>query len=60
MPSRWLRGSILGAPSLGSVLCFENHYPRFRGTPSGFFKCCPKGRPSVDLGLVYEIVLLNF
>ena len=40
-----------GAPSLGSVLCFENHYPRFRGAPSGFFKGCPKGRPSVDSGL---------
>ena len=30
---------------------FQNHYPRFRGAPSSFFKGCPKGRPSVDSGL---------
>ena len=30
---------------------FQNHYPRFRGAPSGFFKGCPQGRPSVDSGL---------
>ena len=29
---------------------FQNHYPRFRGAPSGFFKDCPQGRPSVDSG----------
>ena len=30
---------------------FQNHYPRFRGAPSSFFKGCPQGRPSVDSGL---------
>ena len=30
---------------------FQNHYPRFRGAPSAFFKGCPQGRPSVDSGL---------
>ena len=30
---------------------FQNHYPRFRGAPAGFFKGCPQGRPSVDSGL---------
>ena len=29
----------------------QNHYPRFRGAPAGFFKGCPQGRPSVDSGL---------
>ena len=29
---------------------FQNHYPRFRGAPAGFFKGCPQGRPSVDSG----------
>ena len=33
---------------------FQNHYPRFRGAPSGFFKGCPQGRPSVDSGLALE------
>ena len=23
-------------------LLFQNHYPRFRGAPSGFFKDCPQ------------------
>ena len=32
---------------LGGFL-FPNHYPKFRGAPSGFFKGCPQGRPSVD------------
>ena len=39
----WWR--LLGAPFLGSVFCLENHYPRFRGVPSGFFKGCPKALP---------------
>ena len=30
---------------------FQNHYPRFRGAPSGFLKGCPQGPPSVDTGL---------
>ncbi len=30
---------------------FQNHYPRFTGAPSSFFKGCPQGRPSVDSGL---------
>ena len=29
---------------------FQNHYPRFRGAPSSFFKGCPQSRPSVDSG----------
>ena len=29
----------------------QNHYPRFRGAPSGFFKDCPQSRLSVDSGL---------
>ena len=32
---------------------FQNHYPRFRGAPSAFFKGCPQGRPTVDSGLGY-------
>ena len=36
----------------GSVFCFQNHYPRFRGAPSGFFKdCLPQVALSVDSGL---------
>ena len=34
---------------------FQNHYPRFRGAPAGFFKGCPQGRPSVDSGLGGDI-----
>ena len=30
---------------------FQNHYPRFRGAPAGFFKGCPQGPPSADSGL---------
>ena len=30
---------------------FQNHSPRFRGAPSGFFKDCPQSRLSVDSGL---------
>ena len=30
---------------------FQNHYPRFTGAPSSFFKGCPQDRPSVDSGL---------
>ena len=30
---------------------FQNHYPRCRGAPDGFFKDCPQGSPSVDSGL---------
>ena len=29
---------------------FQNHYPRFRGAPSGCFKGCPHGPSSVDSG----------
>ena len=41
----------IGCSFSGTGLLFQNHYPRFRGAPSGFFKGCPKGRPSVDSGL---------
>ena len=41
---------LLGAPFLGPVFCLENHYLRFRGAPSGFFKDCPQSRLSVDSG----------
>ena len=30
---------------------FQNHYPRFRRAPSGFFKDRPQSRLSVDSGL---------
>ena len=45
------------AASIGCFLfpggfLFQNHYPRFRGAPSGFLKGCPQGCPSVDSGLV--------
>ena len=44
---------LLGAGTRTSLRCFcsNNHYPGFRGAPSGFFKGCPQGRPSVDSGL---------
>ena len=38
----------------------QNHYPRFRGAPSGFFKDCPQGRPSVDSGLAFFGVTRNW
>ena len=41
----------IGCSFSGVGFVFQNHYPRFRGAPSGFFKGCPKGRPSVDSGL---------
>ena len=40
---------LLGAPCFRRFL-FQNHYPRFRGAPSSFFKGCPQGRPSVASG----------
>ena len=40
---------LLGAPCFQAVFC-PNHYPRFRGAPSGFFKDCPQSRLSVDSG----------
>ena len=42
---------LLGAPSLGSVLCFENHYPRSTGAPSCRFASLTRRPPSVDSGL---------
>ena len=42
---------LLGAPSLGSVLCFENHYPRFWGAPFCFFRRSLTRARSVDWGL---------
>ena len=49
-------GFVLWAASVGCSLfpggfLFQNHYPRFRGAPSSFFKGCPQGRHSVDSGL---------
>ena len=38
----------IGCTLFPSAFLFQNHYPRFRGAPSG----CPQGRPSVDSGLV--------
>ena len=46
---RWQH--LLGAPCFPGGFLFQNHYPRFRGAPSAFFKGCPQGRPSVDSGL---------
>ena len=40
-----------GCSFSGAVFLLQNHYLRFRGAPSGFFKGCPQGRPSVDSGL---------
>ena len=42
---------LLGAPCFRAGFLFQNHYPRLRGAPSGFFNGCPQGRPSVDSGL---------
>ena len=46
-----VRQYLLGAPCFRAVFLFQNHYPRFRGAPSGFLKGCPQGPPSVDSGL---------
>ena len=40
----------IGCSSFPGGFLFQNHYPRFRGAPSGFLKGCPQGRPSVDSG----------
>ena len=42
---------LLGAPSLGSVLCFENHYPKFWGAPFCFFRRSLTRARSVYSGL---------
>ena len=41
---------LLGAPCFRDGFLFQNHSPRFRGAPSGFFKDCPQSRLSVDSG----------
>ena len=41
----------IGCSFSGTGFLFQNHYPRFTGAPSSFFKGCPQGRPSVDSGL---------
>ena len=41
---------LLGAPCFRGGFLFQNHYPRFTGAPSSFFKGWPQGRPSVDSG----------
>ena len=49
-------GIVLVAASIGCSFfpggfLFQTIIPRFRGAPSGCFKGCPQGRPSVDSGL---------
>ena len=34
-----------------SYMLLQNHYPRFRGAPSGHFRMLTKRPPSVDSGL---------
>ena len=41
----------IGRSFSGTGFLFQYNYPRFRGAPSGFFKACPQGLPSVDSGL---------
>ena len=41
----------IGCSFSGTVLLLQNHYPRFRGAPSGHFRMLTKRPPSVDLGL---------
>ena len=36
---------LFGAPCFRAGFLFQNHYPRFTGAPSSFFKGCPP-RPS--------------
>ena len=62
-PSRDLVSDPSGHPSVGrpesaalcsfsgTVLLLQNHYPRFRGAPSGHFRMLTKRPPSVDSGL---------
>ena len=40
----------IGCSLFSGGFLFQNHYPRFRGAPSGFLKGCPQGPPSVDSG----------
>ena len=42
----------IGCSFSGTVLLLQNHYPRFRGAPSGHFRMLTKRPPSVDSGLV--------
>ena len=41
----------IGCSFSGTVLLLQNHYPRFRGAPSGHFRMLTKRPPSVDSGL---------
>ena len=41
----------IGCSLFPSGFLFQNHCPRFREAPSGFFKGCPQGRPSGGFGL---------
>ena len=43
-------GSIYWVLLVSGRVLFQNHYPRFTGAPSSFFKGCPQGRPSVHSG----------
>ena len=43
-------GLFCGSSLFPGGFLFQNHYPRFRGAPSGFLKGCPQGPPSVDSG----------
>ena len=40
----------IGCSFSGTVLLLQNHYPRFRGAPSGHFRMPTKRPPSVDSG----------
>ena len=40
----------IGCSFSGTVLLLQNHYPRFRGAPSGHFRMLTKRPPSVDSG----------
>ena len=44
----------IGCSFSGVGLPLQNHYPRFRGAPSSFFKGCPQDRHSVDSGLAFH------
>ena len=44
----------IGCSFSGTVLLLQNHYPRFRGAPSGHFRMLTKRPPSVDSGLSKE------
>ena len=44
----------IGCSSFRVVLCFRNHYPRFKGAPFQHFSRPPIPAPSVDWGLLAD------